>query len=96
MIRFLGALILFIGFIYLTVKLFYYFSYWGLGLSVILLAAILVIIFVSLIVSLAFYYKKEIFLIIQYVASRITATKIWQSFNQAIRKRIKRSKRRKA
>ena len=87
MIRFLGALILFIGFIYLTVKLFYYFSYWGLGLSIILLAAILVIIFVSLIVSLALYYKKEIFLIIQYITSKITTTKIWQSFNQAIRKR---------
>lgn len=87
MVRLLGALILFIGFIYLTVKLFYYFSYWGLGLSIILLAAILVIIFVSLIVSLALYYKKEIFLIVQHVASKITSTKTWRSFNQAIRKR---------
>lgn len=75
------------GAIYLSVEMFRYFSYWGLGIDIVILFIALLVILLWLAVSFVLQYKEKILLSARAVGKIIKSNRVWRAFIQWIQQR---------
>ncbi len=74
-------------FIYISVELFRYFSYWGLGFSAILLATIFCSVVIVSILSWILRNRKKIFITLRWLVDLITKTRLYQKIRRQFQTR---------
>lgn len=82
---FRGKNILFIAFLIISAILFKYFSYWGLGASILLLFSVVIIVLVSTFLSFVLYHGKEIVRNSKLVSRQIEKNKNWKNFIKSLK-----------
>jgi len=82
----LTSLIFLTGFFYVSLKLFKYFGYWGLGASIILLFIILITLLLVVLLAFILHYKRGIKKIIIKLIDWLKSSLIWQKLSQKMRK----------
>ncbi len=77
-------IILAVAVVYMSVEMFRYFSYWGLGINILILLIVLVIILWEIILSFILRYKTKIISLARTIIKRIKSNKKWQAFNHKV------------
>jgi undecaprenyl-diphosphatase len=80
-------LIIAIFFLCILVEMFRYFSYWGLGLSIIVLFIIAFTILVWIIIFFILKFKEKILALIWAIIKYLESTRVWQAFKRKIKQR---------
>ncbi len=80
MIKTILKIILATAVVYISVEMFRYFSYWGLGINILILLVALVIILWKIILSFILQHKEKIITLAQAIFERIKSNKKWQAF----------------
>ncbi len=77
-------IILAVAVIYISVEMFRYFSYWGLGINILILFIALVIILWEIIFSFILRYKEKMITLARAIIERVKSNKKWRAFNHKV------------
>jgi undecaprenyl-diphosphatase len=84
MVKTILKIILAVAVVYVSIEMFRYFSYWGLGINILILLVALVVILWEIILSFILQYKAKIITLARAIIERIKSNKKWQAFNHKV------------